>query len=90
MPNPNPNPPRPLAYHDRTGHVLADSQSEVQKLLLELNSYVDQNQMKINQKKTKVILFNNSRKFDFPPQLSFDDNDDERSSDYLEWWSQVI
>ena len=33
--------------------------------------------MKINQKKTKVILFNNSRKYDFPPQLSFDDNDDD-------------
>ena len=69
VPNPNPNPPRPTTYHDRTGHVLGDSQSEVQKLLLELNSYVDQHQMKINQKITEVILFNNSMKYDFPPQL---------------------
>ena len=53
VPNPNPNPPRPLPYHDRTGHVLADGQSEVQKLLLELNSYVNQHQMKINKQKDK-------------------------------------
>ena len=33
--------------------------------------------MKINQKKTKVILFNNSRKYDFSPKLSFDENDDD-------------
>ena len=77
VPNPNPNPPRPLTYHGRTGHVLADGQSEVQKLLLELNTYVDHHQMKINEKKTKVILFNNSRKYDFPPHLGFDDNDDD-------------
>ena len=76
VPNPNPNPPRPLSYHERTGHVLEDGESEVQKLLCELNSYVDHHQMKINRKKTKVILFNNSRKYDFPPQLGFDDHDD--------------
>ena len=33
--------------------------------------------MKINQKKTKVILFNNSRKYDFSPQLGFNDKDDD-------------
>lgn len=30
--------------------------------------------MKINSKKSKVILFNKSRKWDFPPEVSFTDN----------------
>ena len=32
-----------------------------------------QNRMKINAKKTKVISFNKSRKFDFPPEVQFSD-----------------
>ena len=30
--------------------------------------------MRINAKKSKVILFNKSRKWDFPPEVSFSDN----------------
>ena len=29
--------------------------------------------MLINKKKTQVILFNHSKKYDFPPEVSFDD-----------------
>ena len=31
--------------------------------------------MKINQKKTRIIAFNKSRKYDFPPELSFSDGE---------------
>ena len=72
--NPDTDAPRPVPYNDRTGHVLQGDQSEVQKLLLELNSYVENHQMKINDTKTKVILFNNSRKYDFSPNLAFEDD----------------
>ena len=31
------------------------------------------NQMKINESKSNVIIFNKSRKFDFPPEVFFSD-----------------
>ena len=37
--NPDPNPPRPLQYHERTGHILPEGQSEVQTLLTGLNTF---------------------------------------------------
>ena len=73
VPNPNP-PPKPTLYHDRTGIVLGDDQSQVQDLLKELKSFTDVHQMQLNQDKTKVILFNTSRNYDFPPELKFDDD----------------
>ena len=53
VPNPNPNPDRPLRYHDRTEHVFQPQTYQLQTLLDDLN---------INNKKTKVILFNRARK----------------------------
>ena len=71
IPNPDPNPPRPLAYHDRTGHMApvgyrCPLQAELDKLVL----YCNQNEMRINEGKTKVVLFNTSWKFDYMPLLS--------------------
>ena len=39
--NPDPHPPRPLQYHQRTGHVLPAGQSAVQTLLVDLKGYAD-------------------------------------------------
>ena len=39
IPNPDLNPPRPVNYHDRTGHVLNMGQSQVQVQLNELMEY---------------------------------------------------
>ena len=71
--NPDPHPPRPLQYHQRTGHVLPADQSAVQTLLVDLKGYADRHEMKLNEEKTKVILFNRSRKYDFLPECSFGD-----------------
>ena len=35
--------------------------------------FVNTNKLVINKKKTKVMIFNKSRKWDFPPELSFSD-----------------
>ena len=71
VPNPDPNPPRPLAYHDRTGHVLPEGfDCPVQKELDRLVLYCDQNEMQINHDKTKVMMFSNSRNYDYMPKLS--------------------
>ena len=70
IPNPDPEPMRPFNYHDRTQHVLPKENSKLQTLLDDVNEYARDHQMKINTEKTKVILFNSARKFDFMPNLS--------------------
>ena len=67
VPNPDPNQPYPLAYHDRTQHILPDSSNQMQKQLDRLVQYCTENNMKINKDKTKVAIFNTARKHDFMP-----------------------
>ena len=38
-------------------------------LLNDLNTYANEHQMKINENKSKIILFNNATKYDFLPEL---------------------
>ena len=64
------NPQHPLKYHERTGHSLPPSKSKLQNVLTELVTYSDEHQMKINGSKTKAILFNKSRNYDFLPHLT--------------------
>ena len=72
--NPNCNPARPLQYLERTEHILPEGQSQVQDLLDQLVSYSADHQMKINSEKTKVILFNNARNYDFLPKCTNGDD----------------
>ena len=60
---------RPLRYQDRTEHLLPTGASQVQQQLVNLEEYSEVNSMKINQGKTKVMIFNNARKYDFHPKL---------------------
>ena len=41
----------------------------MQYYLDDAEKFAFENKMKVNPKKTKIILFNKSRKFDFPPEL---------------------
>ena len=61
---------QPDNYHGRTGHVLPLDKSRVYEQLLKTEEYAQNNQMKINYKKTKLILFNPCKKFDFIPNIS--------------------
>ena len=61
--------PKPLNFHERTGHVLPMLSNQLQETLNDLHSFTENNLMKINVEKTKIFLFNTSRNFDFP--LSF-------------------
>ena len=70
---------RPLAYHERTEHVLPHQNNLLQLTLNNLHRFTIDNQMKINVPKTKIMLFNKSKKFDFQPELSFPE-----SQEYLE------
>ena len=64
----NPNPVRPLQYHERTLHVLPDGVSDLQSLLDDLKTYSLNHQMRINDEKTNVLLFDNAITRDFMPQ----------------------
>ena len=74
IPNPDPSPPRPLSYHERTLHVVPQYNTPVQAELDRMVQYCQENKMIINADKTKVVLFNTARKYDFMPRLSIKEN----------------
>jgi hypothetical protein len=63
---------RPLNYHERTEHRLKEGCSEVEKQLTELEEYAAIHEMKINQNKTKLMLFNPCKLYDFQPEMIMD------------------
>ena len=64
--------PRPDQYHARTGHELPSNLSKIQKQLQQTQEYCMKNEMRINEKKTKVMLFNPCTTKDFMPELRLD------------------
>ena len=60
---------RPLNFHERTEHTLNPDQCQLQAELNKLSNYATTNKMKINEAKTKIMLFNNSKKKDFQPEI---------------------
>ena len=60
---------RPLNQHERTEHTLIPGCSQVEIQLQELEEYAHTNEMQINQKKSKLMLFNPCRMFDFQPDM---------------------
>ena len=67
--------PQPFTYHGRTGHELLPEKSRVFETLKETEKYAEENRMKINYKKTKLMIFNPARTRDFYPKFFF--NNDE-------------
>ena len=65
----NPNPTLPNQYHERTGHILDPENNPIQAEITKLTKYAQDHKMKINQAKTKVMLFNQSRTIDVLPAL---------------------
>ena len=60
----------PPKFHERTGHFLPPENSAVFKKLQDTVRYADTNQMKVNYKKTKLMLFNQCRSIDFLPNFN--------------------
>jgi len=53
---------KPVPYHSRTNQMLPPELSQGQSQLEDLNTYATENQMRINQTKTKIMLFNTAKK----------------------------
>ena len=64
---------QPSNYHERTGHVLPAVNNLLQYYIHDTEKFTAENKMVINKQKTKVLNFIKSKKFDFPPELSFAD-----------------
>ena len=60
----------PLKYHERTGQILKPN-SRLQQNLNKIELFTESNLMRINIKKTNVMLFNPSKSLDFPPDFAF-------------------
>ena len=67
--------PQPDNYHARTGHALPMKNSKVFQQLAKTKEYADRNCMKINYKKTKVMIFNPCINTDFMPEILVDDHE---------------
>jgi hypothetical protein len=67
--------PQPDTFHERTGHQLLPEQSRVFSNLQKTEQYATDNLMKINYKKTKLMVFNPGTARDFLPRYYF--NNDE-------------
>ena len=63
---------RPLPYHSRTEHRLPPDCNPMQDLMTELSNYTNSHLMAINRKKTKAMLCNSRKKWDFVPELNFE------------------
>ena len=62
---------QPDTFHERTGHSLNPSHSRVFQKLIETERYAQENKMKINYRKTKLMVFNPGKTRDFFPRFIF-------------------
>ena len=65
----------PLNFHERHNLQLPSEKTILQHKLQDLLCFTEENEMKINLKKTKVIPFNFTKTMDFIPDISFPDGD---------------
>ena len=67
--------PKPLSYHEQNQLVLPDKQNLLTFYLNDLAKFSEENKMVINKSKTKIMTFNFSRKFNFPPEIRLPGNE---------------
>ena len=65
----------PREFHDRHGHILPPENSKLQNRLNDIGQYAEIHQLKINEKKTKVMAFNFTKKFDFQPKMKLNEKE---------------
>ena len=61
----------PMNYHEQSKLILPPEKSILQHKLKDIQEFTERNLMKVNKKKTMVMPFNFTTKYDFLPQLNF-------------------
>ena len=64
-----------IEFRNRTEHIMPDSESQIIPLLKDILEYTESHKMKINCEKSKVMLFNTAKKWDFKPLIQFGEGD---------------
>ena len=62
---------RPLKFHERTQHILPPENNLLQFYIEDTEQFIKKNRMVINRSKTNILNFTKSRKWDFPPEVTF-------------------
>ena len=65
--------PQPDTFRARTGHQLRTENSQVFNQLKQIQKYAEDNKMKLNIPKTKLMLFNPCKSKDFMPEIELND-----------------
>ena len=65
----------PDNFHARTGHILPLDNSSVYSVLVNTQKYAEDHKMKINFRKTNLMIFNPCSSIDFLPEFSIEGND---------------
>ena len=65
---------RPLNFYEKNGLILPDSRNPVLPILQEIKDFTDDQKMKVNENKTKLMTFNLTRNFQFPIEIGFKDS----------------
>ena len=63
--------PRPLNLEESSGHILPPKNNLLQYYIDDVEEFARINKMKINNEKTQVMKFSRSKKFKFPPEITF-------------------
>ena len=66
--------PRPFTFHERNQLILPPENNLLQAYIEDTERFAMENKMVINNQKTKTICFNNTRKWNFPPEVKFSSN----------------
>ena len=72
---PNDERAQPDNYHARTGHAFPSNNSRVYKQLIKTETYAKENDLKLNYKKTKLMVFNPCTSKDFMPKIVLDNQE---------------
>ena len=72
---PNPDRPLPDQYHARLGQKLDPMKSKVYEQIQSIQEYAVDNEMQLNFKKCKFMLFNPTINYDFIPDHKVEEND---------------
>ena len=82
---PNPVRPQPDNYHARLGMKLDPKRSKVYNQIEEIRAYARSNEMKLNGKKCKFMVFNPTQNHDFEPDLEIEGSQIE-TQDEMKYW----
>jgi hypothetical protein len=64
--------PFPLNYHERTQMIMEPEENALQQELYRFQTETEGNNFVTNKSKTFAMIFNNSRKYAFPPEFTMD------------------